>query len=101
MPVGSPGVPGLTSPRALRSRVLQALSASEDVRWVLRENLDFHLRNRALRVLLEQVVHLRSPSIVVFRVLFRLHRGYEVLKPRICIYGTRCTRAPYGVAPEP
>ena len=34
-------------------------------------------------------------------MLLRLHRGYEVLKPRICIYGARCTRAPYGVAPEP
>ena len=34
-PVGSPSIPGPTSPRALRSRVLQALSASEDVRRVL------------------------------------------------------------------
>ena len=62
--MSSPAAPGLTSPRALRSRVLQALSTSEDVRRVLREDLDFHLRNRALRVLLEQVVHLRSPSII-------------------------------------
>ena len=39
---------------------------------------------------------------VVFKVLLRLHRGYEVLKPRIFpLYGARCTRAPYGVAPEP
>ena len=61
MPVGSPVVPGLTSPRALCSRVLQASSISEDVRRILRELLDFCLRNRALQVLLEQVVHLRSP----------------------------------------
>ena len=31
MPVSSPAAPGLTSPRALRSRVLQASSTSEDV----------------------------------------------------------------------
>ena len=43
--VVSPAVPGLTSSRALRSRVLQASSASEDVRWVLQEFLDFCLRN--------------------------------------------------------
>ena len=60
--MSSPIDPGLTSPRALRSRVMQASSASEDVRRVLREFLDFCLRNRALRVLLEQVVHPRSPS---------------------------------------
>ena len=35
IPVGSPVVPGLTSPRALHSRVMQASSASEDVRRVL------------------------------------------------------------------
>ena len=35
MPVSSPAAPGLTSPRALRSRVLQAPSASEDVCRVL------------------------------------------------------------------
>ena len=35
MPMSSPAVPGLTSPRALRSRVLQASSASEDVHRVL------------------------------------------------------------------
>jgi hypothetical protein len=40
-PVSSPAAPGLASPRALRSRVLQALSASEDIRQVLRELLDF------------------------------------------------------------
>ena len=35
MPISSPNAPGLTSPRALRSRVLQALSTSEDVCRVL------------------------------------------------------------------
>ena len=30
MPMSSPAAPGLTSPRALRSRVLQESSASED-----------------------------------------------------------------------
>ena len=35
VPVGSPVAPGLTSPRALRSRVMQASSASEDVHRVL------------------------------------------------------------------
>ena len=30
-PVSSPAAPGLTSPQALRSRVLQVLSTSEDV----------------------------------------------------------------------
>ena len=34
-PMGSPAVPGPTSPRALRSRVLQALSAFEDDHRVL------------------------------------------------------------------
>ena len=63
-PMGSPVVPGLTSPRALRSRVMQASSASEVIRWILRELLDLCLRNRALRVLLEQVVHPWSPSSV-------------------------------------
>ena len=54
MPVSSPAAPGLTSPRALRSRVMQALSASG--------------------------IHgLGLKSRVVFRVLFWLHRGYEVL----------------------
>ena len=48
--MSSPAAPGLTSPRALRSRVMQASSASEDVRRLLRELLDFCLRNRALRV---------------------------------------------------
>jgi len=48
--VGSPTVPGPTSTRALRSRVLQALSASEDVRRVLRGYLDLC---RVLRALLE------------------------------------------------
>ena len=42
-PMGSPAVPGPTSPRALRSRVLQASSASEDVRRVLQKFLDFCL----------------------------------------------------------
>ena len=41
VPVGSPATPGLISPRALRSRVLQALSAFEDIHRVLRELLDF------------------------------------------------------------
>jgi len=44
-PTGSPTVSGLTSPRALRSRVLQASSASEDVRRVLQKFLDFCLGN--------------------------------------------------------
>ena len=61
MLVGSALVPGLTSPRALRSRVLQALCASEDAVKVLRELQDFCPCGRTFRVLLEQVVHPRSP----------------------------------------
>ena len=101
--MGSPGVPGLTSPRALRSRVLQASSASEDIRRVLREFLDFCLGNERFGCFGSRlsILGVRQVLQVVFRVLLRLHRGYEVLKPRICIYGERCTRAPYGVAPEP
>ena len=34
-PMDSPAIPGLTSPRALRSRVLQASSAPKDIRRVL------------------------------------------------------------------
>ena len=44
-PVNSPTVPGLTSPQALSSRVLQTPSASEDVHRVLQELLDFCLGN--------------------------------------------------------
>ena len=40
MPISSPAAQGLTSPRALRSRVLQASSASEDVHRVLRVLLE-------------------------------------------------------------
>ena len=36
-PVNIPAAPGMTSPRALRSRALQASSASEEVRRVLRD----------------------------------------------------------------
>ena len=39
-PVSSPAVPGLTSPRALYSRVMQASSATEDVRRVPRKLLE-------------------------------------------------------------
>ena len=61
--------PGLTSPRALRSRVLQALSTSEDVH----------------RVLLESIAQARSPLSTSSSLpnTFWLYRGYEVLKPRI------------------
>ena len=90
MPVSSPAAPSLTSPRALHSRVLQASSTSEcvfecfDCFWISTSSTEVH---RVLRV--------------VLRVLSWLHRGYEVLKPRISsIYGARCTRAPYGLAPE-
>ena len=72
MPVSSPAAPGLTSPRALRSRVLQALSTSEDV---------------AECFLNHPMVHQVLP--VVFQVLPSLHRGYEVLKPRIFFYMVR------------
>ena len=41
MPVGSPAVLGLTSPRALRSRVLQASSAFEDDHRVLSDASGF------------------------------------------------------------
>jgi len=87
MPVGSPTVPGLTSPRALHSRVLQASSASEDVRQVLRELLDFVcVKERFERIWSESSIFGVHQLIrVVFRVLLRLHRGYEVLKPRICL----------------
>ena len=61
MPISSLAAPGLTSPRALRSRVMQASSISEDVRRVLRGASGL-LCIRALRVLLEQVVHPWSPS---------------------------------------
>ena len=53
-PVGSPAIPGLTSPRALRSRVLQASSTSEDVCRVLRELLNFCLGNECSWMLLVQ-----------------------------------------------
>ena len=61
MPISSPAAPGLTSPRALRSRVLQASSVSEDVCRVLRELLDFRCKLTVLRV--HQVLR------VVFQVL--------------------------------
>ena len=42
MPMSSPAAPGLTSPRALRSRVLQASSASEDDDRVLSSSFGIH-----------------------------------------------------------
>ena len=42
MPVSSPAAPGLTSPRALCSRVLQALGTSEDVRRVPSGTSEIH-----------------------------------------------------------
>ena len=87
MPVGSSTVPGLTSPRALRSRVLQASSTSEDVCRVLRELLDFCLGNLRFGCFGSELSILGVHRVlrVVFRVSFRLRRGYEVLKPRICL----------------
>ena len=70
MPVSSPAAPGLTSPRALHSRVLQALSTSEDVHRVL---------SSASRVYCMK----STASRVAFRVSLWLRRGYEVLQPRI------------------
>ena len=67
MPESSPAAPGLTSPWALRSRVLQALSTSEDVHRVLSSASGIH--------------GLGLKSLVVFWVLFWLHRGYEVSSP--------------------
>ena len=86
-PVSSPTVPGLTSPRALRSRVLQASSASEDVRRVLQMFLDFCLGSERFGYFWSRLSILRVHRVlrVVFRVLLRLHRGYEVLKPRISL----------------
>ena len=82
-PVSSPAAPGLTSPRALRSRVLQASSASEDVRRVLQKFLDFCPGNKRFGYLWSRLSILGVHRVlrVVFRVLLRLHRGYEVLKP--------------------
>ena len=85
MPMSSPAAQGLTSPRALRSRVLQASSASEDVRRVLQELPDFCLGNESFGRFWSRLTILGVHRVlrVVFRVHFRLHRGYEVLMPRI------------------
>ena len=71
MPVSSPAAPSRTSPRALRSRVLQASSTSEYFKCFWNPPFEFEDVHRVLRVLR------------VFRVLSWLQRGYEVLKPRI------------------
>ena len=85
--VVSPAVPGLTSSRALRSRVLQASSASKDVRWVLQEFLDFCLGNECFGCFWRRltIFGVHQMLQVVFRVLLRQRRGYEMLKPRICL----------------
>ena len=70
--------PGLISPRALRSRVLQASSTPKDIHRVLWVLLDPLSKLEVLRVLR-----------VVLRVLPWLHRGYEVVKPRIIFYMVR------------
>ena len=62
MPISSPTAPGLTSPRALRSRVLQASSASEDVF----ECFDY-FQNSLFSLEIRRVLQL------VFRVLLWLH----------------------------
>ena len=73
--MSSPAALGLTSPRALRSRVLQASSTPKDIHLVLWVLLDPLSKLEVLRVLR-----------VVLRVLPWLHRGYEVLKPQIFRY---------------
>ena len=87
MPVGSPAIPGLTSPRALRSRVLQVSSVSEDVRRVLQEFLDSCPGNEHFECFWSRLSILGVHRLlrVVFRVLLRLRRGYEVLKRRILL----------------
>ena len=85
-PMGSPTILGLTSPRALRSRVLQAPSASEDVHWVHSSASGFrYLVNECLGCfwIWLPVFRVHRMLRVVFRVLLRPHRDYEVLKPRI------------------
>ena len=73
--MSSPTAPGLTSPQALRSRVLQVSSTSEDVTECFECFWSPPVLHQVLRV--------------VSRVLFWLHRGYEVLKPRIFFYMVR------------
>jgi len=82
-PMSSPAVPDLTSPRALCSRALQASSASEVVRRVLREFLDFCVDNERFGCFGSKlsILGVHRALRIVFRVLLRLHRGYEVLKP--------------------
>ena len=75
MHVSSSAAPDLTSPRALRSRVLQVSSTSEDVAECFECFWSPPVLHRVLRV--------------VSRVLSWLHRGYEVLKPRIFFYMVR------------
>ena len=85
VPVSSPVAPSLTSPRALCSQVLQASSASKGIRRVLQKFMDFYLGDERSGCFWSRLSILGVYRVlrVVFRVFLRLHRGYEVLKPRI------------------
>ena len=91
MPISSPATPGLTSPRALHSRVLQAsstwwasssTSSSQNVLLVASgPSLDMPSGPSSTSGCFE-AVRCSSPEILI-------------------IYGSRSTRAPYGLAPKP
>ena len=91
MPVTSPAAPGLTSPRALRSRVLQAKYMAGRLRVLRVVRTSFWL----LLILPSDTSSSPSNTFVCFEAV-------RCSSPEILIiYGARSTRALYGVAPEP
>ena len=95
MLISSPTASGLTSPRALRSRVLQASSICEGIFECFECSecsehsiVCFWVFNRVRRV--------------VFQILLVASRLWGAHVPKtLIIYGAQSTRAPYRVAPEP
>ena len=91
MPISSPAALGLTSPRALRSRVLQASST-----WTA--SLSTSSSQNTLPIASGSSFRYDSspPS------TSGCFEAVMCSSPEILIiYGARSTRAPYGVAPEP
>ena len=91
MPISSPAAPDLTSPRALRSRVLQASSTCRGV---------FEYFNLSKHPSGDSGLPLNtSSSPPSTSGCFKAMRCSS--PENLIIYSARSSRAPYGVAPEP